>query len=525
MRFKRYYPLQKIGHAVNSEYNILVIDDSGENRDGVCGLLKVDGYSVESACDGVDALGKLETFAPHLFIIDVAMPNMNGIELLKKLKVKENAWEAIIMTGHESLEDAKKAMALGALSYIGKPIQYTDLRQHVDNALAEIRQNDLMRKYQAELEFQVKQQTGELEEALHIVKNQNERFDTIIMSMENGLLALDMNDNIMMANRAFEKISNKPFFKIIGCDFKTALENDGLVLQLVQALGELGDDRKTEQTIEIFDSLSGDRKSFQVRVSFLRDRDEVVGKVIVFNDETEKIKAIRMQKSFLNNMSHEMRTPLTAIVSMIEALRNTHPDSEQAGYINILASSQTALLALVERILDFSHLAQHSIDLHPVMFSLEQMCRKVAGPFEQKAGDKGVGFKFCFASPQGAEAIVMSDEGRIRSVLNNLLNNAVKFTHDGKITFSTRVHPVAESMLSCEFAVSDTGIGIDPDKFDIIFKEFTQLEDSPNRRYCGAGLGLAVSRGIAQCMHGDITVQSRPGVGSTFIFGVDLPTA
>jgi len=230
----------------------------------------------------------------------------------------------------------------------------------------------------------------------------------------------------------------------------------------------------------------------------------------------------KLKSSFLANMSHEIRTPMNSIIGFSQLL-SENPDTEtQKKYVNLILESGDSLLTLINEILDISQIEAGQGKLYPKNFEIEQLLVDIFDVFEaERIKNKKDEIKLILAEPEGARKKTMyADPYRLKQVLSNLLNNALKFTDSGEITFGY-------SLLrgqKLRFFVEDTGIGIASENLEAIFHRFFKLEDDINKLYRGTGLGLAICQQIVEMMGGKISIQSTLTKGSRFFFDLPLYT-
>lgn len=236
------------------------------------------------------------------------------------------------------------------------------------------------------------------------------------------------------------------------------------------------------------------------------------------------------KSSFLAHMSHEIRTPLSAIISMAELLFQAQPGEERQEYIETIYHSSHGLLAIVNDILDLAKIEAGKLELEQAPIDLEELGAGVCALFQSQAAAKQV--TLTYTCGPGVPRCILSDATRLRQVLINLVNNALKFTHTGCIVIrvTAETPPPSQSMPAAAalagepplqqlcFCVEDTGIGIAADKLAHLFEPFVQAESSTARQFGGTGLGLAISQGLVQALGSALKVQSRPQVGSIFSF-------
>ncbi len=229
------------------------------------------------------------------------------------------------------------------------------------------------------------------------------------------------------------------------------------------------------------------------------------------------------KSAFLANMSHEIRTPMNGILGMINLLHDTALTEKQQQFTQNIKTSAEALMRIINDILDYSKIESGKLSIEETTFSLEKLIADVGKVVEPNAHNKGLHL-LCPASAI-ENVYLISDSVRLRQVLLNLLSNAIKFTENGSIELNVVMRPVNESLLSIDFSVNDTGIGISKDELESLFERFSQLDSALTRKAGGTGLGLAISAELVSMLGGELEVESNVGEGSTFYFTLEVKKA
>lgn len=329
-------------------------------------------------------------------------------------------------------------------------------------------------------------------------------YGSFYTKMSNSLLTIDPKDDIRinprnkcihMGYKTFALIPIKYNSKAIGLLHIASEKHQYLSNQIIQSLEIL--------VTHISETII--RKTMEEEMVLAKDKAE----------EANKTKSM-----FLANMSHEIRTPLNAIVGFSDILHNSSLNQKQKEYSEIIHISSKTLLDLVNDILDFSKIEAGKLDLHYEKTNIIEVIENIVDIVKHKLKDSHIEL-ITNISPQTPHNVII-DPLRIRQVLLNLLNNAIKFTHKGSIEIQILFENKENNKGLYTFSIQDTGIGIPTDKQKQIFEAFTQADNSTTRLYGGTGLGLSISSNIIQKMGSHIELQSEPNIGSNFSFTLEL---
>jgi PAS domain S-box-containing protein len=224
----------------------------------------------------------------------------------------------------------------------------------------------------------------------------------------------------------------------------------------------------------------------------------------------------RAKSEFLDNMSHEFRTPMNGVLGMAELLLDTNLADEQREYLNMLKMSADSLLAIINDVLDFSRIEAGKLDMDPIEFKVREIVQGVTQTFVSAAHQKNLKLDSRIANE--VPEVLVGDPLRLRQILVNLVGNAVKFTTRGEVAVGVSLESVGEQNVRLRFTIRDTGVGIPPEKLKVIFEAFSQADNSSTRKFGGTGLGLTISSRLVELMGGEIWAESNSGSGSQFQF-------
>ncbi len=499
-----------------SNKRILVVEDESIVAADVQERLAILGYKVVGhAATGPDAVELARTVEPDIVLMDIMLRgDMDGVEAAGLIN-ESGAVPVVYMTAYADEDTLARAKITGPYGYILKPFNERELHATIEMAL-----------YRHMMERKVKASEHWLRTVLSsigdaVIATDKDMVVTYVNPLAEGLLGIKK-ENALGRNLT-------EIFNVSGSD-------EGNVVNLLSNMSRDSSDIFVGDSRLLLEG--GGSISIEYTASFILDeKGGINGCSIVFRDISKRkqnemelrsamlaSRAANQAKSeFLANMSHEIRTPMNAILGMTELLLDTGLDTEQRESANIVKQAADALLNLLNDVLDLSKVEAGRMGLKSMDFNLHALVEDAVLSLTPQARSKGLRLVNTIAqdTPKGLKG----DPGRLRQVILNLVGNAIKFTNQGTVTVevSRTSPPESDSPdtagpIHLDFRVNDTGIGIEEDNIKKIFESFTQVDGSTTRQFGGTGLGLAISSQIVNLMHGELKVESTPGVGSSFYF-------
>jgi len=368
-------------------------------------------------------------------------------------------------------------------------------------------------------------------EAEHVRRDADNFARSVVNSISSRIAIVDRDGKIIGTNPAWQQfvLARKimPAKATEGENYVDICKSEPSALQFAQGFLAVASGQQKNFQLEYPCTFNGETRWFQGTVHNL----SAERLIIVHEDITERRLAVealeaaktaaeeanRAKSEFLANISHEIRTPMNAIIGMAELLEDTALDARQKQYVDIFRAAGDHLLSLIDNVLDLSKIESGRMELESAEYNIGELVEETAAFFAVSAHRKNLELT-CHVD-NGVPPTVAGDPGRVRQILVNLIGNAVKFTSKGEIKIRIQVMESSPELL---ISVADTGIGIPEDKVETVFSAFTQSDSSTTRRYGGSGLGLKISKRLAEMMGGRIWVESSLEKGSIFSLTIPL---
>lgn len=486
---------------------ILYVEDAPEQRLALAAQLREWGAEVDAFASADDAWPAFLRADYDLVVTDIVLGgHMTGSRLINRIRrqsAPKGEIPIVALTAFDTPQRRVELFHLGIDDYVAKPVFPVELRARISNLVARER----------------------AEERSHKLLQATELGVTVV-DEEGFVLSMDRNAASMFGIAGDPGSRNFANFLMNERDGAKCMESLCWLIgeqdiQRLRFTGRRVDGRVFPlqlSSLEIEPADGGRR--FALLTRDVSDEQALADQLEVARDSAARLG--RMKSELLANVSHEILTPLNAIVGMSFLLKQRGLTGDAREQVEHIDAAGHRLVGLIDEILDFSKLESGKLELESVPVSIDSLLAGVAAAVENRAAGKGLSFRVeAVALPSD----LLGDPVRLSQALLNYASNAVKFTERGSVTLSASVIEDSESFCQLRFEVRDTGIGIAPEYLYSIFDSFCQADGSSTRRYGGTGLGLAITRELVGLMGGEVGVTSTPGTGSTFWFVVKLARA
>jgi len=484
------------------EIHILVVDDEKVIRDGTERILSKEGYEVTTVENGEQGLDCLRKSKFNILLLDLMMPGISGMEILKMVLAEHPAILVIVITGYATVTNAVEAMKNGAYDFIPKPFTPDQLRIVARRALDKLR-----------LEREAELLRLEREKNLQDIASEKSRIKTIVNCMADGVIVTDRKNRIVLINPAATRILSIDDAELNGKPLSFCVKDEGLN-QLVEGFFRGGEPSYAAISREItIEKEKGKEIFLRAHAAPVRNEEgEILGSVIVFEDITCLKELDRMKSDFVAMVSHELRTPLIAISQQISVILEgiAGEISEKQRELLIRAKERNReLITMIKNLLDLSKIESGQIVQYKEPINVNVALKKIINLMLPQALEKGIALEF---EPYEPLPLINADVNNMEGVFTNLIGNAIQYTLQGGKT-------IVRSGVKGEYVkveVIDTGIGIAQEDLPKIFDKFYRVKTEQTRKIVGSGLGLSIVKGIIEAHLGLIEVESELGKGTTF---------
>ncbi len=470
----------------------------------------------------------MEDSNANIVIINQALINTFGLAVTPEQVIGKNCFEILDIV--VSLFDSSEEFKTSTMSICNNRIEVLGEILHLkDGRVLERSYFPFKNRYDAEFGIWQYEDITNTYYSLDMIKESEKKYRGIFENLQFGVVEVDNSGLIIHPSANFCKMIEYTEQQLIGQSIDTFILSN-CKKSTLSTLLSLPHSQKQSQEMQLIKS-NNERNWVLVNISpILNQQKYPQGSVLFFYDITERKvleealkyanlyakKAEESEKFFLASMTHELKTPINAILGMSDLLRMTNIDNEQKEYVEILDTSTRYLQKLVSDILDISKIESGNVEIKKTTFRLLNFLLEIVNTFEYSLSKKNIKLKIDFDFTPNLD--VIADKVILQQVLSNLLSNAEKFTQEGSIILSVTHQEESANSVKLNFKVSDTGIGIDEEMKEIIFEKFKQLPSTKFHKSQGSGLGLNIVRQLLALQNSKIEVKSVKGKGSTFFF-------
>ncbi len=485
---------------IKSDAIILVVDDEQDIRDASERILTRIGFQVLKASRGDEGLAALKKEKASIVLLDLRMPGMDGLEVLKHIRALDQSIQVIVITGYATIETAIEAMKLGAYDFISKPFEPDQLRIVVNRAWEKI----CLTQQAEKLEEERKRTLADLD-------TEKSRIHTILESFPSGVVVTNSKGQVVLMNPAFRKLLQLD----PGLNTGNPIEEYVPDKKLCNLITEISQGKHVDyDDIPDYEFSLSDKKYFMATGQpVLGERKECLGAVLNIVDITSMKLLDQLKSEFVAKVSHELRSPLSTIHEQLAlAIRDmVGEESVQDQHILARAREKTkGLIALIGDLLDLSRIEEGIICHEPQPVKLDDLLENIVDFLQTSANKKNQTLAIEFLKDPLPQ--LMADPIALESIFGNLITNAINYTQEGG-----RIKVEADMAgVNVRVKVKDNGFGIDNKYLNKIFDRFYRVKNDKTRYITGTGLGLPIVKGLVDSMGGLIDVESTPGKGTEF---------
>lgn len=497
---------------------ILIVEDSPMQAEYLRHILAKKGYNAVVANNGEEALDLLLEFLPSVVISDILMPGMDGYELCLKIKSDHETKDipVILLTSLSKSEDLIKAVECGSDNFVSKPYNANYLLSQIENIIS----NKTPKTHKQE------------KETIEIVINDN---SYLLNANLNKLVSILIStyDTTIRKNEELrltqsELLSQKQLLE------ETVVERTRNLNKELTEKAQIEKELEIKARIEIANTNRLNAEKEQRHLAELK-LDETLALLQQKNSEFEQLSSTvthvkkqledstKLKDMFLSNMSHEIRTPMNAILGFSELLSQKALGKNEQEYVGAINKAGNNLMTIINDIFDISKIEAGMMNFDEKPFSVKGVFGSLKTMLKVKENENTVVLDF--SCNQDVPEGLIGDPDRLTQILKNLVGNAIKFTHKGKISVNASVSKLMDETSLLKFSVADTGIGIQQNELDHIFEPFRKSDTSNTRKYGGNGLGLSIVKHLVELQGGEVSVKSEYNRGSEFSFAIPYKTS
>jgi len=529
-------------HLHHQDVRVLVAEDDYLVCEMIRGSLEEVGYTVVGeAANGFEAVEMTQSLQPDVVLMDIKMPDMDGIEATR-LIYESCPTPVVVLTAYETSEFVIEASEAGVGAYLVKPPNVREMERAIVIAMARFGDMMELRDYAGLLEQRVQERTAQLQA-------QYARLEAILRSASDGIVVTDAEGRIVQANPVAltwftQTLSPEDVARLqetVRDLARQAEERPGTVLELTGLDLELKAAPILQPGITLppasgfavelgrdFGELSRAARPSggSGEVEALRPAQGEPAAVVDIHDVSHLKALNRMKTRFVTNISHELRTPITAI-KLYAALMQRSPPEKWGEYVDALAQEADHQARLVQGILEIARIDAGRLEMKPLPTSLNELAETAVASHQELAQERGLTLECHLAEPETLASsveplVALVDPERMRQVLDNLVGNAIRFTPEGGRVVVSIGKKEAEGRTWATATVADTGMGIPEQELPHVFERFFRGEKPRAMQLTGTGLGLAIVKEIVELHGGRVTVESQVDVGATFTVWLPL---